>query len=528
MLIKQIILKKCRMWKCFILVIVSFVVLLNTFYVFYTSDTNTVSDYKIITRNVSTIQLNILFIVMNYRSMDRKMFVNYCSLDCLIRGFESASRQVYLSSYGRYELFPTILEMDVTKNIGSKRINADADYEYQYDCYDHPSIKNDAIETLRLFHPSEYQLYNNYNYRFLSLYLPKKIMKSECSWKGRANVGPLFSPEQLAYDTRMPLTSWIRASEPGSGGKRNFPVLAHEIFHNFGILHSGSDLDNDSIVENEYGDHTSIMGAPKFVRYLGSFERKILKLYSNNNDDSEEIIILDNYVTPHILTSIKLHTIFELHARYFLTGDNYIDNANNIENQIRNETAPVSYLKHIFLLHELNNFDITLKALSFERFVVSSKNGEIYSYMSSAEYYVERQGNEIYVKYGAQFIGTSRPIQILVATLQVNSGVTWTGEMGRVRVKAVNHRASSTNSSISVAAVEITIHKCITNVNEDKYTPSDSPFPTCFQSFPYISNGYDIVTESYFLNLSRENIIYLAISSVLLLILIYCIYVEIF
>lgn len=69
--------------------------------------------------------------------------------------------------------------------------------------------------------------------------LPKSI---GCGWLGLAYVG-----------CRDRCILWTSSDD-------NLTVLAHEMGHNLGMHHASRDVNDDNVVESEYGDHSDVMG----------------------------------------------------------------------------------------------------------------------------------------------------------------------------------------------------------------------------------------------------------------------------
>jgi hypothetical protein len=79
---------------------------------------------------------------------------------------------------------------------------------------------------------------NPIRYYFKLFVLPREV---NCNWEGMATVG-CYNGNCYAF---------VRSKEP--------LVIAHELGHNLGLHHASTDLNNDGIIDNEYGDFSSVM-----------------------------------------------------------------------------------------------------------------------------------------------------------------------------------------------------------------------------------------------------------------------------
>lgn len=82
-------------------------------------------------------------------------------------------------------------------------------------------------------------------YRHRVFVLPRYNDLPACSWAGIANVG-----------CGTFCRSWIAEGESGM-------VYAHELGHNLNMAHAGTDPENDSVVNNVYGDSSDPMGSSR-------------------------------------------------------------------------------------------------------------------------------------------------------------------------------------------------------------------------------------------------------------------------
>ncbi|MFO1434011.1 MAG: hypothetical protein U1F76_28620 [Candidatus Competibacteraceae bacterium] len=82
-------------------------------------------------------------------------------------------------------------------------------------------------------------------YRHRIIVLPSWRDLPSCSWSGRATVG-----------CGSWCRSWITEAESPM-------VFAHELGHNLGLAHAGTDPENDGIANSEYGDYSDPMGGSR-------------------------------------------------------------------------------------------------------------------------------------------------------------------------------------------------------------------------------------------------------------------------
>ena len=95
---------------------------------------------------------------------------------------------------------------------------------------------------------------------FSSYIIPPEI--PGCSWSGLAHVGC----------TASFCRSWLRSS-PARGGTT---TLAHELGHNLGLWHAGTDAGDDGGEDTSYGDKSCFMGSDYAWRSLNAPHRRDL------------------------------------------------------------------------------------------------------------------------------------------------------------------------------------------------------------------------------------------------------------
>lgn len=86
-------------------------------------------------------------------------------------------------------------------------------------------------------------------YRHRVFVLPRTADLPACSWAGIANVG---------------CGTFCRAWIAGQTGM----IYAHELGHNLGMAHAGTDPENDSVINNVYGDYSDPMGTSSSSWYV--------------------------------------------------------------------------------------------------------------------------------------------------------------------------------------------------------------------------------------------------------------------
>lgn len=127
--------------------------------------------------------------------------------------------------------------------------NPDSDGDMQADVFGPVQINLNAADSCD-YYSWAYAVENQISGQIdLSLYqhrvfvLPRHNSLPHCNWGGVANLG-----------CGSFCRAWIAEGESGM-------VYAHELGHNLGMHHAGTDTNNDSVLDSEYGDHSGIMGS---------------------------------------------------------------------------------------------------------------------------------------------------------------------------------------------------------------------------------------------------------------------------
>ncbi|MFZ1852646.1 MAG: hypothetical protein WAU15_10595 [Nitrosomonas sp.] len=100
-------------------------------------------------------------------------------------------------------------------------------------------------------------------YRHRVFVLPSYSSLPACGWAGVANVG-----------CGTFCRAWVAEANSGQ-------VYAHELGHNLGMAHAGTDPENDGVINNAYGDYSDTMGSSRSWNLFNAGHMDQMSWYAN-------------------------------------------------------------------------------------------------------------------------------------------------------------------------------------------------------------------------------------------------------
>jgi hypothetical protein len=176
-------------------------------------------------------------LIVRVKLADDASVDSYCNEACAQAngwGTNSARTSYAQASYG---------QLDVSSSTGIVKTVTLTTTKSTYSGCNFDKLGNDAVAALDI---------SINGFEVISFIMPFNI--AGCGFGGVAYVGGS--------------RSWVRYSDPG--------VMVHELGHSYGVLHAGTDLNNDGVQDTEYGDYSCVMGSPSSLVTMNAIHRSNL------------------------------------------------------------------------------------------------------------------------------------------------------------------------------------------------------------------------------------------------------------
>lgn len=181
----------------------------------------------------------VLALLVNFNNLKATSTVSVDNVDnILYLSDRSALQNMLISSFGQLNLVRDT-NNDGKADIGVVTLN------YSINSCDPDRWARDALDVAKR-QGMPLNLYQHFMF-----VIPKDV---NCNWGGLGHLG-----------CGTTCYTWVRAYEPN--GIYSQIVYVHELGHNLGMSHSATDLNNDGVVDSEYGDAACFMGTGDF-QYL--------------------------------------------------------------------------------------------------------------------------------------------------------------------------------------------------------------------------------------------------------------------
>jgi hypothetical protein len=222
-------------------------------------------------RRLAAASGNSKLLVVRVKLTDDSTVDQYCDETCAANnawGASSVKVSYQQSSYGQ-------LNLDETQGV-VKTVSLSTSISSYGNC-NFNQLGSDALAQLTA------EGFSSNNFDVITFYMPQNI--PGCNFGGVAYVGGR--------------TSWLRSSSPG--------VMAHELGHNYGVWHAGTDSNNDDVQDTEYGDYSCVMGSPSALVTMNAVHRMALGWVPSNavgsfscasGSCSESFTVYDLQATP--------------------------------------------------------------------------------------------------------------------------------------------------------------------------------------------------------------------------------------